>query len=169
MRSSAIAISLGFVLGACATPTAAQSDQSAISAVDFSDGGYTYPAPAFTETVSTIVGQVQPGPPELRVQITSVMMAMEAQRPHPPTFFPVIEGDRNEVLVIMSVGVMNIDTPYKARAFASILSSLMRNNPLFVEYGVENYASVFDMLKIWGIERLVVTNGDEFAHEFVIE
>ncbi|MEM6625544.1 MAG: hypothetical protein AAGB25_01850 [Pseudomonadota bacterium] len=153
----------------CETIAAAPEAAAETSAGVGLEAGYHYPAPQGVETATTIVSQAEKPPFEVRVQIVTAIATANAARPYPPVFFSILEGAERDTLVLLDMGGANIDTVYKARGLVSEVSALMRNNPLFSQYGVENYASIFDMLKIWGFEKLVITNGDDFAHAFLIE
>ena len=131
--------------------------------------GYLYPAPVEVERVSTIAALVETAPPELRTQIMSQASQMQTALPYAPLLYANAEGPLNETMVITTFGDFAVDTKFKARAAVAHYTTLIRNNPLFVEYGVENYATLFDLLKIWGFRQLVVTDGDAYSYAFVIE
>lgn len=174
MKLQIVSLAAILSVAACATSNlpgevATVSSESSFSTMGSAIEGYTYPMPQSGEPVQTLVQDIVAPPRALRVQIASSILMMESQRPYAPSFFPIIEGENSETLVLMDTGALGLDNPYKARAFVSVTTSLIRNNPLFLEHGVQNEASIFDMLKIWGFKRLVVTNGEDFSHVFEIE
>lgn len=157
----------GISLGACTTVEAMPepADTSNLSL----EAGYAYPAPNVSEVVPTIVSDNVEVPPfEARVQFVAQLTQVLESRPYPPQALIMTEGDDHETIVFLDTGRLNVNTPYKARAIAAQMSSITRNNPLFAQYGVENYTSVFDLFKILGFRQVVITNGDDFSHRFVI-
>lgn len=134
------------------------------------EAGYTYPAPSGSEVVSTIVNDAVQVPPfEARVQFVSQLTQVLASRPYPPLALAMTEGDDHETIVFLDAGRLDVSTPYEARAIVAQMSSATRNSPLFAQYGVENYASIFDMFKLLGFAQVIITNGDDFAYSFLIE
>ncbi|MEM6898298.1 MAG: hypothetical protein AAF583_00805 [Pseudomonadota bacterium] len=174
MKSPLIILASIFAISACATShlsdeVAITSSESSFSTVEPAKDGYTYPAPQSGEPVQTLVQDTVAPPRAVRVQIATSILMMESQRPYAPSFFPITEGENADTLVLMDTGALGLDNPYKARAFVSVTTSMIRNNPLFLEHGVQNEASIFDMLKIWGFSRLIVTDGEDFSHVFEIQ
>jgi len=167
-RSFSYVLIAAAISGCTALPTTTTVSTLSDSEVTL-DEGYTYPKPQQVEVVETLVNQTQALPYQVRVQVATSILEMGSQRPYFPNMVPVIEGDDSKTLVLVDLGDANIDSVYKARAMVSAVTSLMRNNPLFLEYGVESDATMFDMLKIWGFERLIVTNAKDFSHEFQIK
>ncbi|MEO1304338.1 MAG: hypothetical protein AAFV37_05130 [Pseudomonadota bacterium] len=170
IKAPSLALACMLALAACVTPNTEQPTLSDpdLPSLDNAVEGYAYPEPLSGEQIETLVQDTIVPPRALRVQIATSILMMESQRPYAPSFFPITEGDEAETLVLMDTGTLGLDNRYKARAFVSVTTSLIRNNPIFLEHGVQNEASIFDMLKIWGFERLVVTNGDDFSHVFEI-
>lgn len=167
----AAAGALGLFCSACETVGAASgASAGAPTTAPGLEGGYTYPAPSGSEVVSTIVNNELESPPfEVRLQMVSGLTQALASRPYPPLALVVTEGDAHETLVFLDAGRLEVGTPYQARAMVSQMSAAVRNNPLFEQYGVEAYASVFDLFKLAGFERVIITNGDDFAYAFLIE
>lgn len=166
---AAFAIGSSMFLAGCETlEGAAFADAQTETGIELK-AGYHYPKPIGAETRKTIVSDLETPPFEVRVQVVSGLSNVIAARPYPPIFFPLTEGDEEKIMVMMSTGSNDVETVYQARAIVDQLSSLVRNNPLFAEYGVESYASFFDVLKLWGFEMLVITDGDEFAYAFIVE
>ena len=166
----------GFALAGCesfsnSNTAAAQVVETVVDETGLSlDGGYGYPKPAGSEVVSTIVNDDVPKPAfEVRVQAVTNITQNLAQRPYPPLALQWTEGDEHDIFVMMDTGSLNVNTVYKARALVKAMSSAIRNNQLFQQYGVESYASIFDLLKLAGFEQLVVTNGDDFSYAFIID
>ena len=126
-------------------------------------------SPTLAERIESIVQHKMFGPYELRVQIATAILAMESQRPYPPMFLPIIEGENGETLVLATSYPSAVDTAFKARSLTSALTSLIRNNQMFVQYGVQHEGTLFDMLKIWGFERVIVTDGEAFSYSFEID
>ncbi|MEO1475496.1 MAG: hypothetical protein AAFS13_03865 [Pseudomonadota bacterium] len=160
---------LSLICAACETVGTAQSLESAPGAAGL-EAGYTYPAPSGSEVVSTIVNdQLETPPFEARVQMVTQLTQVLAARPYPPLALAMTEGDEHKTIVFMDAGRLDVSTPYEARAMVMQMSSAARNNPLFEQYGVENYASIFDLFKLAGFERVIITNGEDFAYAFLIE
>lgn len=169
-RTAAAALAaLGIGCAGCQTAGAERGAATASDPVGI-PAGYLYPAPNGSEVVSSIVADTLETPPfEVRVQLVTRLTQLLGARPYPPLALPATEGDDQTTLVFLDSGGLDVSTPYEARAMVAQMSAAVRNNPLFEQYGVENYARIFDLLKIVGFERVVITNGDDFAYMFIIE
>ena len=72
-------------------------------------------------------------------------------------------------MIITAIDDGPFDTIYRARAVLADLTAMSRTLPIFQEYGVEDWFTFLDLLKMMGFVQLTVTDGRDFAHQFVIE
>lgn len=131
--------------------------------------GYYYPPPQSTETYPAR-GDTLPDSDRTRrigfvVEITRQMLS----HPYPPEFAMFAKGAEAEKLLIVALKDDVLDTIYRARAQLAMLTSVARATPLFEEFGVAEYFTFFDLLKIMGFSQLTISDGDRFAHQVLIE
>ncbi|MEM1390071.1 MAG: hypothetical protein AAGG45_03240 [Pseudomonadota bacterium] len=171
MKSSQFIAAVTAAIILCAgCETVADPDLTASNAVPSLEEGYTYPAPVGFEVVPTIVVDEVAIPSfEARVQFVSQLTQMLTSRPYAPLALAMTEGNDHQTIVFMDAGRLNVSTAYQARAMVAQMSSATRNSPVFAQYGVENYASVFDLFKLLGFDQVVITDGDDFAYAFLID
>jgi hypothetical protein len=55
------------------------------------------------------------------------------------------------------------------RAVLATMTAVARTMPIFVDNGVEDHFTFFDLAKILGFEQITVTDGDSFAHQVFLE
>lgn len=131
--------------------------------------GYYYPPPATVETYQAR-SETLPDSDRTRrigfvVEITRQMLA----NPYAPEFAVFAKGADAEKLLIVALKDDVLDTIYRARALLAMLTSVARATPLFAEFGVADYFTFFDLLKIMGFRQLTISDGDGFAHQVMIE
>ena len=71
-------------------------------------------------------------------------------------------------LIIVAVQDGRIDTIYRARALFADMTAQARLLPMFMELGVEDYFTFFDLCKMLGFEQITISNGRDFAHQVLI-
>ena len=71
------------------------------------------------------------------------------------------------IIVAQQPGV--IGTIYQARAFMATLTAVARSSRLFQEFGVQEYFTFFDLARLFGFERITISDGDTFSHQIYLE
>ncbi len=131
--------------------------------------GYYYPEPTSRE-VYNARGQTLPqANRKLRIGYVTGVTAAMAQRPYAPYFAMFAKGTEGDKLIIVALDDGPLDTLYRARGVLADLTALARLMPLFAEYGVQDWFTFFDLLKMMGFRQLTISNGRDFAHRVVIE
>jgi hypothetical protein len=131
--------------------------------------GYYYPPPQTIETYEARAETLEDSDRTRRigfiVELTQQMLA----NPYAPQFVVFAKGEEAEKMLIVALQDGVIDTLYRARALLAMLTSVARATPLFQDYGVAEYFTFFDLLKILGFSQLTISDGDTFAHQVLIE
>ena len=131
--------------------------------------GYYYPPPQNIETYEARAETLEDSNRTRRigfiVELTQQMLA----NPYAPEFVVFAKGEEAEKLLIVAIKDGVLDTIYRARALLAMLTSVSRATPLFQDYGVAEYFTFFDLLKILGFSQLTISDGDAFAHQVLIE
>ncbi|MGF1475005.1 MAG: molybdopterin-guanine dinucleotide biosynthesis protein A [Geminicoccaceae bacterium] len=162
MRMALRRLILASVLGLCIIPLA--SAQNGDGSSDRHEG-YYYPPPTTKEVYQARAQILPQASRERRVAFVVEMTQGLLSRPHAPDFAVFVKGAHAEKLIIVALRDDVIDTLYRARALLAQLTSVARNTPLFKEFGVEDYFTFFDLLRMQGFERMTVSDGDDFAHQ----
>lgn len=131
--------------------------------------GYYYPPPRTIETYEARADTLEDSSRTRRigfiVELTQQMLA----NPYPPDFAVFAKGEEAEKMLIVALREDVIDTIYRARALLAMLTSVSRATPLFQDYGVADYFTFFDLLKILGFTQLTISDGDAFAHQVLLK
>ncbi|HEX6142193.1 MAG TPA: hypothetical protein VFZ01_05725 [Geminicoccaceae bacterium] len=162
-------LALVALLGAAATGALAQEPEDSDDPADDRHSGYYYPAPSTTETY---VARAQALPDSDRTRRVGFVVELTQQmlkNPYPPDFVLFAKGTDAEKLILVAMRDGVIDTLFRARALLAMLTSVARATPLFKDYGVADYFTFFDLLKILGFQQLTVSDGEAFAHQVTIE
>ena len=62
-----------------------------------------------------------------------------------------------------------LDTLYRSRAFYAMLTSIARTTPFIQELGLADFLTFFDLVKLLGFEKITISDGDQFAHQVLLE
>jgi hypothetical protein len=171
-RVAAFALLLAVGLAAAGSPHAEEPDTAQPGAE--SDGndrhtGYYYPAPGTVETYTARADTLIDSDRTRRIGFTIEITQQMLKNPYPPQFAMFAKGEEAEKLIIVSLQEGRLDTLFRARALLAMLTSVARATPLFQDFGVADYFTFFDLLKILGFRQLTVSDGDDFAHQVLIE
>ncbi|MDX1540876.1 MAG: molybdopterin-guanine dinucleotide biosynthesis protein A [Geminicoccaceae bacterium] len=131
--------------------------------------GYYYPEPSSEETYTARAQSLPDSDRTRRVAFVVELTQQMLKNPYPPDFVIFAKGADAEKLILVAMRDGVIDTLFRARALLAMLTSVARATPLFKDYGVADYFTFFDLLKILGFEQLTVSDGDSFAHQVTIE
>ena len=72
---------------------------------------------------------------------------------------------RVEKIIIVSLVEGYLDTTYRARAFLEAMAPVVRRSPLLKDIKRELNANLFDLLKISGFKKIIVSDGKKFSYQ----
>ena len=131
--------------------------------------GYYYPEPDTRETYKARGPTLPQANRSLRVGFVTGIASAMAQRAYAPTFAMFAKGTEADKLIIVALNDGPLDTLYRARGVLADLTAMARLMPIFAEYGVQDWFTFFDLMKMMGFRQLTISNGREFAHRVKIE
>ena len=131
--------------------------------------GYYYPTPGSTETYKARTITIADADRKMRlgfiVGITRNMLAV----PYAPRFVIFAKGEQAEKMIIIALNDDYIGTVYRARALLAQLTSIARTTPLLQELGLADFLTFFDLVKLLGFSQITISDGDQFAHQILLE
>lgn len=155
-------VTLLLTAGGAAAPAAAQEQNDRHI-------GYYYPHP---QTQETFVSRGRPLPQagrQMRVGFVVGYTTSQLEQPYPPEFVLYAKGAEAQKLIIASLDDDRMNTIYRARAVLAMMTAVARTMPIFVENGVEDSFTFFDLAKLLGFEQITVTDGRDFAHQVFLD
>ena len=164
-RSGLAVLTLGLALVAGLWLSAAQAQE----APDDRYVGYYYPDPGEPEVYKARAQTLPDVNRAFRVGFVTGLAGQAASRPYAAPFVIFAKGGQANKMIITATRDGPFDTIYRARAMLADLTAMSRTLPIFQEYGVEDWFTFLDLLKMMGFQELTVTNGKDFAHQFVIQ
>ena len=139
------------------------------AAADDRHAGYYYPTPQ-DEEIYVARAQTLPGSDRRRrvlfvTELTAQMLAL----PYAPTHAVYAKGEHAEKLIITSLHADWYGTLYRMRALLAQMTAMARTTPMFREFEVDDLFTFLDLLKLLGFRQLTVTDGERYAHQYLIE
>ena len=131
--------------------------------------GYYYPNPGEAEVYKARAQVLPDVNRAFRVGFVTGLSGKMARRPYMAPYVIFAKGGEAHKLIITALQDGPIDTLYRARAVLADLTAMSRTLPIFQEFGVEDWFTFLDLLKMMGFVELTVTDGRDFAYQFVIE
>ena len=131
--------------------------------------GYYYPEPQTSEVYVARAKPMLDVTRSMRIKFVTGMTRSLLDKPYPPQFIMFAKGDEADRMIITSVEAGTYNTLYRARALLAMLTAVARETKIFQEFGVEDYFTYFDLLRMLGFERLTITDGETFAHQVTFE
>lgn len=131
--------------------------------------GYYYPNPGPAEVYTARAQTLPDVNRAFRIGFVTGLAGQAASRPFPAPYVIFAKGGEANKMIITATHDGPFDTIYRARAVLADLTAMARTLPIFQEYGVEDWFTFLDLLKMMGFQELTVTDGKDFAHQFVIE
>jgi hypothetical protein len=164
----ALIASLG-ALGACQTMSTERSvgtPAHSAAAVDQTTGeGVYFPAVSSFDTPEVRFGKMAGvGPQQRSVVVDQLNVAVATNAGTLPILVQAVGEDR----ATLTFTYMNADsamTPYIARGILARLTSVSRFLPAVTEMGLSSEIDVYNMAAVLGFERIIVTDGRDFAHQ----
>lgn len=130
--------------------------------------GYYYPPITSEEVFARDLG----GPPaDRRVRVNFVTQITKAQlaAPESPRFVIFAKGSGAEHMIIVALDDEVFKTLFRARAVLAQLTSNARGTDFFIQNGIEDFATWFDLARLLGFEDLVISDGETWAHRVAFE
>jgi hypothetical protein len=162
-RLSAFAVSIAvaaFVLAGIAASASA----------DDRHAGYYYPTVTSTEIYEARAATLADATRDLRVQFIVNLTQQMLSKPYAPDYVIFAKGERAEKLIIVGLSEGGgLSTIYRARATLAMLTAIARGSKLFIEFGVDDFFTFFDLAKLFGFERITVSDGKTYAHQIDIK
>ena len=156
-------LSLTLMIGLWAAPGRAQE------APDDRYVGYYYPKPGPAEVYTARAQTLPDVNRSFRVGFVTGLSGQAAKRPYAAPYVIFAKGGEADKMIITATHDGPFDTIYRARASLADLTAMARTLPIFQEFGVEDWFTFLDLLKMMGFKELTVTDGKAFAHQFIIE
>ncbi len=131
--------------------------------------GYYYPDPGPPEVYKARAQTLPDVNRAFRIGFVTGLAGQAASRPFAAPYAIFAKGGEAQKMIITATRDGPFDTIYRTRAVLADLTAMSRTLPIFQEYGVEDWFTFLDLLKMMGFVELTVTDGKDFSHQFVIE
>ncbi len=162
-RALAAPLAAGLLLlAALAWPAAAQDD-------DGRHAGYYYPPPQSEETYVARGRPLPQASRQTRIGFVVGYTTSQLERPYPPQYLLYAKGAEAQKLIIAALDDARMNSLYRARAVLAMMTAVARTMPIFVDKGVEDSFTFFDLARLLGFEQITVTDGRDFAHQVFLE
>ena len=131
--------------------------------------GYYYPPLTSSETYEARATIMPDADRSQRLKFINNLTEQILSRPYEPQYAIFAKGDEAQKLIIVGQQPGSIDTIYRARALLATLTAVARTSRLFQEFGVQEYFTFFDLARLFGFERITISNGVEFSHQIYLK
>ena len=126
--------------------------------------GYYYPPITSSEVYEARAAVMSDADRSERIRFINNLTEQILSRPYPPQYAIFAKGDEAQKLIIVAQRPGVIGTIYQARALLAMLTAVARSSRLFQEFGVQEYFTFFDLARLFGFERITISDGDTFSH-----
>jgi hypothetical protein len=167
-----LAAALTGAAGAAAAEAEAEAqDERDIRQVEGDDRhvGYYYPDPASSETYVARAETLPQANRQMRIGFVVGYTTSQLEQPYPPAYALYAKGAEAQKLIIAALDDDRMNSLYRARAVLAMMTAVARTMPIFVDNGVEDHFTFFDLAKLLGFEQITVTDGHDFAHQVFLE
>jgi len=166
-RKTTVAFLVSIVLGVGLT-TAASADTASGAVVD-RHAEYYYPTVTSREIYRSRTATLGDNDRSRRVTFVTQFMAQAMSGSFAPGYAIFAKGEGAQKMIITATGTDRYTTLYQMRALLAVLTAQARRSELFRQARVEDVFTFLDLLQLIGFQQLTVTNGVDFAHQFMIE
>ncbi len=142
---------------------------STTASADDRHEGYYYPEVETRETYTARAQTLATASRAARIAFVTQLTLSQASSPYPPQYAIFAKGGEAQKLIITALDGDVFDTLYRARGVMAQMSAFARTTEFFQEYGVEDLFTFYDLLKLLGFEQLTITDGENWAHQVIIE
>ena len=130
---------------------------------------YYYPTVKSEEIFGRELTTAPPAGRAVRVGFTTQITKAQLAAPESPRFVIFAKGDQAQHMILVALDDQVFKTLYRARAVLAQLTSNARGTDFFIENGIEDHATWFDLAKLLGFKDLVISDGDTWSHRVVFE
>ena len=131
--------------------------------------GYYYPPITSSETYEARAVVMADADRSQRIKFIVNLTEQLLSRPYPPEYAIFAKGDEAQKMIIVAQRPGAVDTIYRARALLAMLTAVARSSRLFQEFGVQEYFTFFDLARLFGFDRITVSNGIDFSHQIYLK
>ena len=131
--------------------------------------GYYYPEVQTRETYVARARTLPASSRAARINFVTQLTLSQASSPYPPQYAIFAKGTDAQKLIITALDDGVFSTLYRARGVMAQMTAHSRNTDFFQEYGVDDLYTFYDLLKLLGFTQLTITDGDNWAHQVMIE
>ncbi len=131
--------------------------------------GYYYPPITSEEHFSRVIGKVPEASRAVRVAFVTQITKAQLAAAEAPRFVIFAKGAEAEHMIIIGLDDQVFRTLYRARALLAQLTSNVRGTKFFLETGIADRATWFDLLRILGFRDLVISDGATWSHRVIFE
>ena len=131
--------------------------------------GYYYPEPETQEVYQARANHL----PEIgrveRIRFITDMMNQIMDAPYAPRYSLFPKGADAEKAIIIALENDSLNTLYRMRGLLALLTARARETEIFKELQVVDSYTFLDLLKLLGFELLTISDGENLAHQIVID
>lgn len=131
--------------------------------------GYYYPQPMSREVYQSRAATLADASRKGRIVFVTELINQMMNNPYPPPFAVFAKGAEAQKMIITSLYADGYNTLFRMRGLLALLSARARSTAIFAQYQVEDLFTFLDLLKLLGFEQLTVTDGDQFAHQILLQ
>jgi len=131
--------------------------------------GYYYPEVSTTETYVARAQTLPSSDREERLNFVTHLTMTQSQSPYPPQFAVYAKGGESQKLIITALDDDVFSTLYRARGVMAQMTARARTTEFFVETGVDDIFTFYDLLKLLGFTQITITDGESWSHRVDIE
>jgi|TARA_B100000315_G_C14568927_1_gene584449 hypothetical protein len=157
-RALAVIMALAMII---AVPGVAEAEEQKADR----HAGYYYPPITSSETYEARAVVMADADRSQRIRFVVNLTEQLLSRPYPPEYAIFAKGDEAQKMIIVAQRPGAMDTIYRARALLATLTAVARSSRLFQEFGVQEYFTFFDLARLFGFDRITVSNGIDFSHQ----
>ena len=147
----------------------AQTNTTGQQALPDRHAGYYYPEPGSQEVYKARAQTMPQASRSLRLGFVTGFTNKQFEAPYPPTFTMFAKGAEAQKLIVVALEDSRVNSIYRARAFFAMMTAFSRSLPIFRDNGVEDRFTFFDLAKLLGFQQITITDGNDFAHQVIIE
>tara|TARA_R110002072_G_scaffold49277_4_gene133961 strand:- start:149 stop:799 length:651 start_codon:yes stop_codon:yes gene_type:complete len=172
-RSAVVALVLAsaylFLALAIIAPANATGDNSLSEANKPAHEGYYYPTITSQEIYVSRSRVMAEAERVLRVGFITAFANGMMESPSPLPFVLFAKGAEAQKMIILAVADGPFDTLYRARAYMAQLTAVARTLPILADYGVEDWFTFYDLVRLLGFDEIVVSDGKNWAHRITLK
>ncbi len=127
--------------------------------------GYYYPEVGSQEDFARIIADTPFASRDVRVNFVTTITKAQLEAPESPRFVLFTKGGDSDTLIMLALDDDIFKTLYRARALMAQLTSNIRGTAFFRQQKLEVAGTFYDMLQMMQFKRLVISDGETWAHQ----